>query len=572
MDNTALLIDGLIIIGYFVAITAIGLYMGRKENSLEDYALGGRRIPWWAVMASIIATETSAATFIGAPKEGYTWRGILYVQLAFGSLLGRGLVGYIFLKPFYEYRVYTVYDFLAIRFGATTKNYVSGLFLLMRVLGSGVRLYVPSLVLVLAWRLFVQRQDVQFGMLDSWQPYAWAIVVLTVLTCIYTALGGIKAVIWTDVLQATLMFSSAIAAVVTILYHLGDGSVMHGWSVLVAHVPEVTKPAGYISTGFEAVKPGSGAWSTVQQVLAQPYTIWAALIPTIIGNMAAFGTDQDMVQRMLTAKNAHRSRLSVIGSGLMGIPVSAAFTFIGVLLIAYFEVNPALRPAKANDIFGTYILKVMPVVVRGFVLAGVFATAMGSLSAALNALATTLTNDWYIPYFAKGRSEAHYVSAARWFTALFAVLMVVVAVFAAYMNVKDPNMGIIPMAIGVAGFVLGPMLGVFLVGMLTRNRGSDTGNIIGVTVGLVATFFSGGLHVDVANWFVEAGFEYRLPWWWLKVPFTWYTMVGALATFFVGLLFCTPQSVVESAARKRAEGRLEQERHEQRTAAEEQLA
>ncbi|MBI4581586.1 MAG: sodium:proline symporter [Planctomycetes bacterium] len=551
MTNAALLIDGLIIVAYFIAITAIGLYMGRKEDTLEDYALGGRRVPWWAVMASIIAAETSAATFIGVPTEGYTRRGLMYVQLTLGLILGRVLVGYIFLQPYYEYRVYTVYDFLAVRFGSMSKNYVSGLFLVMRTLGSGVRLYVPSLVLVLAWRLFVQRQEVQYRELDSWVPYAWAIVILTIVTCIYTALGGIKAVIWTDVIQATLMFSSALVAMGAILYQLGGGSIMQGFSVLAAHVPEMTTRKGYIHTGFENLQPGSSTWAMVQAVLADPYTIIAALIPTAVGNMAAFGTDQDMVQRMLTAKDAKRSRRSLVTAALMDVPIASAFAFIGVLLIAFYALNPQLRPEKANDAFGTYILKVMPVVVRGFVLAGVFATAMGSLSAALNALATTLTNDWYLPYFGRGRSDRHQVTMARIFTALFAVLMILVAAFAAYMNVRNPKMGIIPMALGVAGFVLGPMLGVFLVGMLTRTRGSDGGNIIAVTIGLTMIFFTSGLHVTVANLFVEPGYRYVLPSWMPAIPFTWYAMIGAVTTFAVGLLFRTPEAAIEAAARKR---------------------
>src|SRR6187397_2123201 len=158
----ALLIDGLIILFYFVAITAIGLYMGRREKSLHDFALGGRNVPWWAVMASIIAAETSAATFLGAPGEGFENRSLAYVQLIIGLILGRMLVGYFFLKPYYDYKVYTVYDYLGIRFGPLSKNYVSGLFLFMRTLASGTRLFVPSLVMVLAWRLLVGGSEVQF--------------------------------------------------------------------------------------------------------------------------------------------------------------------------------------------------------------------------------------------------------------------------------------------------------------------------------------------------------------------------------------------------------------------------
>src|SRR3954469_3240393 len=157
-----LFIDGLIIFLYFGLILFIGLYMGRREESLHDFALGGRRVPWWAVMASIIAAETSAATFLGAPGEGFENRSLAYVQLIIGLVLGRVLVGYFFLKPYYQYRVYTVYDYLGIRFGPWSKNYVSALFLVMRTLASGTRLFVPTIVMVLAWQMLRQGHSVEF--------------------------------------------------------------------------------------------------------------------------------------------------------------------------------------------------------------------------------------------------------------------------------------------------------------------------------------------------------------------------------------------------------------------------
>lgn len=550
MDTTQLLIDGLIIIIYFVSITFIGLYMGRKEDSLEDYALGGRKVPWWAVMASIIAAETSAATFIGAPVEGYTNRGITYVQLILGLILGRVLVGMIFLKPYYTYKVYTVYDYLLIRFGIMTRNYISALFLIMRVLASGVRLYIPALVLVLAWRLFALGQHVQYGHLDTWQPYAYAIIGLTIVTCVYTALGGIKAVIWTDVIQAALMFTSALVSIGTILYHIGGGSLIQGFVVLGQHVPEMTTTKGYFLTGFENVTSNMGVWDVIKLILENKYTLPAALIAATFANMAAFGTDQDMVQRMLTASDYKRSRRSLISAALMDFPIAASFTFIGVLLIAFYNLNPALKPPKDNDIFGAYILQVMPVVIRGFVLAGVFATAMGSLSAALNALATSLTNDWYIPYFAPKRDQGHYVLAARIFTAVFAALMILIAVGFAYINVKNPKITIIPVALGIAGYILGPMLGVFMLGMVTKTRGSDLGNMLAVTAGLLVIFVASGRFLDLLNLFATPEAPYTLPLWMPKVEFTWYVTVGGLATFGVGLLFPTPAAVVASAAQK----------------------
>src|SRR4051812_30653034 len=231
-----LLVDGLIIVSYFAAIIWIGLSMGRRENTLHDFALGGRRVPWWAVMASIIAAETSAATFLGAPGEGYENRSLAYVQLIIGLILGRVLVGYVFLKPYYTFKVYTVYDYLGIRFGPATKNYVSALFLFMRTLASGSRMFVPSLVMVLAWRMVQHRGEaVKYEAITEVWPYVVAIGLLTVLTCIYTAVGGIKAVIWTDVVQASLMFGAALVAIITLLHHIG------GFHAVAQNVPQMTR-------------------------------------------------------------------------------------------------------------------------------------------------------------------------------------------------------------------------------------------------------------------------------------------------------------------------------------------
>src|SRR4051812_14273172 len=454
----SLLLDGLIILFYFTAITSIGLYMGRREKSLHDFALGGRRIPWWAVMCSIIAAETSAATFLGAPGEGYENKSLAYVQLIIGLIIGRVLVGYVFLKPYYEYRVYTVYDFLGVRFGPMTKNYVSALFLFMRTLASGTRMFVPSLVMVLAWRLFRRGgESIKFEQITQVWPYVVAIGLLTVLTCLYTAVGGIKAVIWTDVIQATLMFGTALVAIFTLLHQIG------GFPAAAQHVPQMTTLEGYFKTGFEpdalrAFKEANHitgdlrAWDYVLLVLGSQYTIFSAVIGSMFMNMGAFGTDQDMVQRLLTAETYKKSRRSLITAAVMDLPIFATFTFIGILLIAYYQQDARFKPKANADAFASYILYVMPAGIRGLVLAGVFATAMGSLSAALNALATSATNDWYIPFFARRRSDRHHVAAARFFTTVFALLMILIAGVFAYANVINPDVRIIPVVLGIANF------------------------------------------------------------------------------------------------------------------------
>ena len=557
MGLDGLVVDGIIILVYFVTITAIGLYMGRRENSLTDFALGGRRVPWWAVMASIIAAETSAATFLGAPGEGYTKQSLAYVQLVLGLIIGRVIVGHVFLKPYFTYKVYTVYDYLGIRFGPWTKGYVSALFLFMRTLASGTRLFIPSLVMVLAYRMFVAGGQVHFNQqtVSTVGPYLVAIILLTIVTCLYTAVGGIKAVIWTDVIQACLMFGGALIAIGTLLYHVG------GLSEVVRAVPQLTTHEGYFLHGFEASViaqwqashqlTAMAAWDYVKLILASDYTLFSALIGATLGNMAAFGTDQDMVQRMLTAETHKKARRSLITAAFMDLPIASAFVFIGILLFVYYQQDPTYRPAATADVFGSYILNVMPVGIRGLVLAGIFATAMGSFSAALNALATGATNDWYLRWV-RGRSEAHYVTVARWFTVLFAALMVVIAGAFAYAKVTHPDLRIIPVVLGIAGFILGPMLGVFLIGMFTERRGSDAGNLIAITAGLLATVVVGKLDVMIVNGVApllgfNATFQHpaAIP----EVSFTWWAMIGALVVFSVGVLFRTPRPVLKSAAR-----------------------
>ncbi|HEX8523258.1 MAG TPA: sodium:solute symporter [Tepidisphaeraceae bacterium] len=565
-----LLVDGLIILLYFIVIITIGLSMGRRENTLHDFALGGRCVPWWAVMASIVAAETSAATFLGVPSEGFKTQSLAYMQLAYGVILGRIVVAYVFLKPFYHYRVYTVYDFLGIRFGPKTKGYASALFLFMRTLASGTRLFVPSLVMVLAWKLLVGGEaSAAVGQQLSVQAYLVAIVLLTIVTCLYTAIGGIKAVIWTDLIQAALMIGAALVAIATLLYHLGGDSwnLAHGMRAVMEAAPNMASAGGYVSTGLEprAVEAyraehhlaAMGAWDYVKMWMGTDYTLPAAVGAYTVMCIGAFGTDQDMVQRMLTATDYKKSRRSVITAAFLDLPIFAGFAFIGVLLFAYYQ-NRANPPAAA-DVFASYILHVMPVGVRGLVLAGVFATAMGSLSAALNALATSATNDWYIPYFRRSRprphgsesagagdrSDAHDVTVARIFTAVFAVLMILIAWAFAHAKVTNPNVRIIPVVLGIAGFILGPMLGVFLLGMLTKTRGSDRGNMIAMTVGLLTTIYLGGLHVDLANLLGVASPIQAPP---FKIAFTWFALIGATVVVVIGIFFRTPGGRVAAAA------------------------
>lgn len=517
-------IDLAVIASYFIVIVVIGLKMGQRENNLAGFALGGRSIPWWAVLASIIAAETSAGTFIGTPGEGFALRNYTYLQLAIGTILARIIVAFIFIKPYYDYKVFSIYEFLTVRFGEGTKNAASAVFLVTRVLASGARLYVAAIVLAVGYELLTGTPLTRYQQLGL---YVTATIFLTALTAVYTSVGGIKAVIWTDLIQATIMMGSAIVAIGILLW-----SIPGHWAGVQStlnHFADVR----FLDFGTQ---PGASFWDNVKAVLNSEYTIWAALLGSTFTTMATHGTDQDMVQRMLTAKDYKKSRLSLICSGLADIPIVFIFLSIGILLYVYFQANPDPHlPTKTNEIFVYFILTHMPVALRGLLIAGVFATTMGSLSTALNALATSFTRDWYLPYVKTDASEIETVTAARRFTVLFAILMIVVASATAFFVILYPKARIIQIVLGIFGYTYGSLLGIFLVGMLTKNRGNDIGNYIGMICGFIVVAILSRLP-DLISEMCGGG---KLPWptWLPEIEFPWRILFGTIVTFSVAVLF-----------------------------------
>jgi SSS family transporter len=524
--DSRLVIDTGVLLLYFIVIIFIGLRMGRKEDNLEDFALGGRRIPWWAVLASLIAAETSAGTFFGTPGEGFTHRDYTYLQLAFGTIIGRILVSYIFIKPYYDYRVFSIYEYLTARFGVASKNAASAVFMITRLLASGARLYVAAIALALAYEMIAGARPNQTQTL--W-IYIGATVAIVILTAIYTTFGGIKAVIWTDLIQASIMIGSALIAL-GLLYSAIPG----GWSEIVQrhgpfHVSDL------IATGLDPAKSG---WDKWKGMFETEYTIFAGLIGAVFITMGTHGTDQDMVQRMLTAKDVRRSRRSLILSGLADIPIAFTFLSIGLLLWVYYQAHPdPTLPKSPNETFCHFILYEMPVGLRGLLLAGIFATAMGSLSTALNALATSFTRDWYEPYINPGATDAQSLRAVRWATIWFSVLMIVVASTTAYLVIVHPNLRIIPIVLGIFGYTYGSLLGVFFAGMLTKNRGNDFGNILAMILGFLFVAVLSGLPNNVAR--IWGGKLYEQPQWLPVMEFPWWIFFGTLLTFAIAVLFKT---------------------------------
>jgi Na+/proline symporter len=406
----------------------------------------------------------------------------------------------------------------------------SGIFLLGRVLGIGVRLYLGGVILVVIWRYLFPGAEITL-----W-TYFWGIVFVTAVTTLYTAIGGIKAVVWTDLIQACLMCGAVIFAIFAILGKIPGGlatvdSMLDGRKVAM------------FQTGWEATKPFGEA---LKAMLENPYTILAALLGSTFLTMATHGTDQDMVQRMLTAENIKKSRFSLILSGFADIPIVLAFLAVGILLWVHYQCSPdPSLPAAHNEIFAHYIVHEMPAGIRGLIVAGVFATMMGSTSAALNALATSFIRDFYQPYFNKNSTDSESIRAARTATAVFGGLMILVATAAAY-AVLETNITIIPLALGVLGYGYGSLLGIFLLGVLTKSRGNDAANVIAMLFGIAAVLILGKVKIPAidptallrfelvpAEW----NFGILMPAWWPAIAWPYYVFIGSTVTLALGLLF-----------------------------------
>lgn len=524
-------LDLIVIFGYFALIMGIGLSQRSKSGSMEGFTLGNREIAWWAVLASILAAEISAGTFFGAPGEGYALRNYTYIQLMAGYLLARVIVSAVFIPAYYRHGVVSVYEFLEARFGPRTRRWSSAAFLVTRVLASGTRLWVPTVLLVLAWRLFVN--PAVTPMQEFWL-YAAALVAITVLTSIYTALGGIRAVIWTDVIQVCVLFSALGFA---LYYLLGQGG---GWAGLKGAVNE----PWVVDWGKpDAAHPG--AWGWVKGVLETEYTVWAAFLGSTFVTLATHGTDQDMVQRMLTAKNKTQSAKATILSGVADIPVNFMVLSIGILLYVYFQKNVDPNLPKnikgaidSSQVFPFFILNVMPAGLRGLVIAGVLATAMGSLSTALNSLATSYVRDFHFRWFGEPDTEKGKVRVLRAGTVLFAFFLIAVALGTAWVKAHNPSLRIIPIILGIFGYTYGSLLGVFMVGLFTKTRGNDLGNGIAMLVGFIVVGYFSGLDKDVAGLFGGEGVP--RPAWMPVIEFPWRILFGTVATFGIAVLFRTP--------------------------------
>ena len=452
---------------YLAGITLFGLRFRKRQRTLRDYFLADRNIPWWAIALSIVAAETSTLTIISIPGLAYDTN-LTFLQVVLGYLVGRVIISFILLPHYFRGELYTAYELIERRFGRKLRSLTAGLFLLTRAAAEGVRVYAVSIVVAIA---------LGTGEIAS-------IAIITALTLIYTFEGGLAAVIWTDVVQTFIYVGGTLVGVFTIL-HLVPG----GWSTIHTMAEGAGKLRVFdFSTDF---------W--------RPYTFWAGLIGGAFLTTASHGTDQLIVQRLLAARSQRQSVTALLSSGLAILFQFALFLLVGVMLFAFYHV-PSATFGKADRIYPTFIVSQMPHGISGLLIAAILAAAMSNLSAALNSLSSTTIIDFYLQRYPQV-DERHRVQLSRLATLFWALLLFGLAVLSLHKVGRVVEVGL-----QIASVAYGALLGVFLLGVLTK-RANQSGAMIGMLCGFLIELYI---------------------WLGTRVPWTWYVAIGTIVTFLVG--------------------------------------
>jgi SSS family transporter len=525
-DSPLRLADALVLLGYCVMLVITGILFARREaKSTGEYFLAGRRMPMWAVAVSIIATSLSAATFIGAPEQSY--RGdMTYLSANIGGLIAVIIVAAFFIPAYYRNNCTTVYELLERRFGPSSKYATSAAFMIGRTFASGARIFIGAIPFAM----------ILFGPTKAAQP-EYMIISIALLCLVgvgYTLFGGIASVIWTDVIQTVVLVTAVIAAII-LLYNKIGMPLGDLWSYLSTAGPDGSSKLTVLKLGFDFSKPNLGFDPSAQ------FTLLTAVCGFALLNTAAYGTDHDMVQRMLTCKSARQGSKSVLVSIAIGVPIVAMFLTVGALLYAYYwqlkpiigdsavGIDPVVNvPPKSDQVFLNFIIADMPPGLSGLMLAGLFAAGVGSLTSAINALAATLIKDFYIRA-APNRGERHYLAASRWATAFWGLTLAGFAVLCVFWKASSPSTTLIGLALSVMNFAYTGLLAVFLTALFTKR-----GNTISVIAALITGFLTIALlQAPVWKLWTGALFGPTSGIATLELAFPWHMTIGTLLAFGV---------------------------------------
>jgi SSS family transporter len=524
-------IDLVIIFGYLIGITLFGVWFSKKQETTRDYFLGDRTVPWWAIAASIVATETSTITFISVPGIVFARGGnFQFLQLVLGYLLGRIVISILFIPSYFRGELMTVYELLDRRFGSRIKMLAASLFVVMRNIADGIRLLLTAFVLAAVYTAFQPQANTETIVIAS-------IVLLGVVMIVFTYFGGMEAVIWVEVVQLGIYLLGAFMAGAVLIM-----AITGGWGETISLGEQYQKfdlvDLGFRSTSYAFTAPFTSKVLSFSLPIdfTKTYTLWAGLLGGCFLTMSTHGTDQYLVQRYLCTDKPRRAAAALLSSGAVVFGQFVGFLFIGVLLFAFYqpfkdplytnyaEACAKLQPAAAakcqsdpafaqaasatypftggDRVFPDFITKYMPSGLSGLVVAAIFAAA---LSSSLNSIASTSINDLYKPFRPK-KDDKHYLRVSHWLTLMWGIVQIGVALIA-----MRQNRSALDQALSVASLVNGPILGVFLVGTFLR-RVSEPPALMGMLASMVVMTYVR---------------------FWTPIAWTWYVLIGSLITFLV---------------------------------------
>jgi len=484
-------LDLIIIFGYLIGITAFGIWYAGKQETTEDYFVGSRNVPWWAIAMSIVATETSTITFVSVPGVAFAKGGnFQFLQLVFGYMLGRVVISLIFIPLYFKGELQTVYQLLGERFGTRVKMLASGLFVIMRNIADGIRLLLTAIVLAAVYTSFNPGTDQTMVIIAS-------IVLLGIVMIVFTFYGGIEAVIWVEVVQLVIYIGGAIAAAIVLINNIDGGF------------------SGAVSIGQQFDKFDVFDFNLD---FAKTYTFWGGLLGGCFLTMSTHGTDQYLVQRYLCTDKPRSAATALLSSGAVVLAQFIGFLFIGVLLFAFYGPYKAPEYAQAgvpgsgiagtfpflkpDQVFPNFITEHMPAGLSGLVVAAIFAAA---LSSSLNSIAATVINDLYKP-FRQNISDKQLLRLSGMLTVVIGIVQIVVAVV--FMQTGESALNL---ALSVASLINGPILGVFLVGTFIKNA-REKHALIGMLASIALMIY------------ILLG---------TKIAWPWYALIGSLTTVIV---------------------------------------
>jgi SSS family transporter len=499
-------LDVIVLLAYLGATTLLGVWLGRDQKTARDYFVADKAIPWWAILFSVVATETSALTFISIPGVAYLGN-LTFIQVALGYLVGRIVVSYTLLPRYYEGGLVTAYSLLEKRFGIGTRRFASVTFMVTRAFGDSVRVFATAIPIALILGPEVPREYVG--------PVS--ILLLGVFTIIYTYHGGMRAVVWTDVIQTLVYLLGALAAA----WLIGLG-VPGGWGGILAGVGAEGKLRLFdLSLGLD-----------------KPYTLAAGLIGGAFLSMASHGADQLIVQRLLAAPSVKGARKALIGSGIAVIFQFLLFLLIGVGLYAYYHAREFASP---DAIFPSFIVDVMPPGLTGLVVAAILAAAMSTVSGSLNSLSAATTHDIYLPLTKRRADDPAVLKVGKLFTLIWAVILIGGALL--YHQEGTP---VVVVALSIASFTYGGLLGGFGLALLwprANQRDAITGMAIGIFV-MTLVVFAKQLAAAYPSLASALGPFAAIAW-------PWYVLIGTIITITAGILSSythpAPETVPELA-------------------------